>query len=77
MVRFLSVWFAIYSEDHALEMVFARQKTRAGANPESPRRNQLEINIREVRTPSHTVFTQEQNELFFPTICSILSGFGG
>ena len=64
MVQFRSVWFAIYSEDHALEMVFTRQKSRAGANPESPPRTQPEKNIHELRTPSQTVFTQEQNGLF-------------
>ena len=45
-------------------MIFTIKKARAGANPESPTRTQPEINIREVRTPSRTVFTQEQNELF-------------
>ena len=45
-------------------MVFTRYKSRAGANPESPPRTQPETNIHEVRTPSHTVFTQEHNELF-------------
>ena len=54
-----------YSEYHILEMVFTRQKSRADANIESPPRTQPEINIREVGTPSRTVFTQEQNELFF------------
>ena len=44
-------------------MVFTRQKSRAGANPEYPPRTQPETNIREVRTLSRTVFTQEQNEL--------------
>ena len=58
------MWFAIYSEDHALEMVFTRQKSRSDENPESPPRTQSEINIREVRTPSRTFFTQERNELF-------------
>ena len=52
------------TEDHALEMVFTRQKSRAGANPEYPPRAQHKINIREVRTPSRAVFTQEHNELF-------------
>ena len=47
-----------YSEDHALEMVFTRQKARVDANPESPPRTQPEINIHEVRTPSRTVFAQ-------------------
>ena len=45
-------------------MVFTIQKARADTNPESPTRTQPEINIREVRTPSRTVFTQEQYELF-------------
>ena len=58
------MWFVIYSEDHSLDMVFTRQKSRADSNAESFSRTQPEINIREVRTPSRTVFTQEQNELF-------------
>ena len=45
-------------------MVFTRKKARADANPESPRITQPEINIREIFTPSWTVFMQEQNELF-------------
>ena len=45
-------------------MVFTKQKSIAGTNQESPPRNQPETNICEVRTPSQTVFTQEQNELF-------------
>ena len=45
-------------------MVFTRQKAREGESPESPPRTQPEKNIREVRTPSRTVFTQEQNKLF-------------
>ena len=45
-------------------MVFTRQKARAGANPESPPKNHPETNIREVCTPSRTVFAQEQNELY-------------
>ena len=45
-------------------MVFTRQKSRAGENLESPPISQPGTNIREVRTPSWTVFTQEQNELF-------------
>ena len=55
--------FTIYSEDHALEMVFRRQKI-ADANPKSCPKTQPDINIREVRTPIWTVFTNEQNELF-------------
>ena len=53
-----------YSEDHELEMLFTRQKVRAGKNTESPPITQPETNICEVRTPSRTVFTQEHNELF-------------
>ena len=46
-------------------MVFTRQKSRAATNPEYLPRTQPETNIHEVRTPSRTVFTQEQNEFFF------------
>ena len=53
------MWFEIYSEDNALEIAFTRQKSRADTNPESPPRTHLETNIRYVRTPSWTVFTQE------------------
>ena len=49
-------------------MVLTRKKSIAGANPESPPRTQPEINIREVTNPSQTVFTQEQNELFFQQV---------
>ena len=45
-------------------MVFTRKKARADVNPESSLRTHPETNIREVRTPSRTVFTQEQNESF-------------
>ena len=45
-------------------MVFTRQKAIADANPEYPPKNQPEINICEVCTPSRTFFTREQNELF-------------
>ena len=57
----------IRSEDHALEIVFTRQKERLGANPESPQRTQAGTNIREVRTPSPKFFTKEQNELLVQT----------
>ena len=53
-----------YSEDHALEIIFTRQKARAGENLEYPTRTQPEKYIREVRTPSRTFFAQEKNELF-------------
>ena len=43
-------------------MVFTRQKEKAGGNPESTARNHTGTNIREVRTPRRTVFTQEQNK---------------
>ena len=45
-------------------MVFTGQKSRVDANPESSPKTQPVINIHELRTPSHKVFTQEQNELF-------------
>ena len=44
-------------------MVFTRQKSRAGANTESPPGTQPETNICEVCTPSPRVFMHEQNEL--------------
>ena len=47
-----------------MEMVFTRQKSRAGENKEIPPRTQPGTNIREVRTTSRKVFTQEKNELF-------------
>ena len=49
-------------------MVFTRQKSRAGENPESPPRTYPEKNIREVCTPSRKVFTMEHNELFFQQV---------
>ena len=52
------------TEYHALEIVFTRQKSRVDANPESPPRTHHKIDIHEVQTPSWTIFTQEQNELF-------------
>ena len=50
-----------YSEDHTLDMVFTRQKEKAGENPESTPITHPEINILEVRTPDRKFFTQEQN----------------
>ena len=38
------------------------KKARADANQEYPPRTHQEINIREIRTPTRTVFTQEHNE---------------
>ena len=49
-------------------MVFTRQKARTSANPESPARIQTGTNIREVRTPRRTVFTQEHNGLFIQRV---------
>ena len=49
-------------------MLFTRQTAKAGANPESPPRTHPGTNIREVHTPSRTIFTQEKNELFFRQI---------
>ena len=61
----LLFWFDLcgwrLTEDHSLKMVYTRQKARAGANPEYSPRIQHEINIREVQTPSKTVFTPEKN----------------
>ena len=44
-------------------MGFTRQKSRAGANPESPARTQPGTNIREECNPRRTVFKQEHNGL--------------
>ena len=49
-------------------MVFIRRKKRASANPESPPRTHPATNIHEVRSPSQTVFTQKQNELFIEKV---------
>ena len=49
-------------------MVFTRQKSRAGANPKAPTRTRPATNIRELRTPSQTVFTQKQKELFIEQV---------
>ena len=49
-------------------MVCTRQKSREGVNSEYSQRTQPVTNIREVRTPSRTVFTKEQNELFFQQV---------
>ena len=54
--------------DHALVMVFTRQKSIAGANLESPVRTQPGNNIHEVLTPRRTLFTREQNELFIQQV---------
>ena len=58
-------------------MVFTRQKARVGENPESPSRNQSGTNIREVHTPSRTVFTQEKNELFVQRVVQYFQGKEG
>ena len=60
--------------DHELKMVFTRQKSRAGENPDSSPRNNPETNIREICTTSHTVFIHKYNELFIEQViqCSHL-----
>ena len=49
-------------------MVFTRQKSRAGTNPEYPARTRPGTNIREVPTPRRTVFAREHNELFIQQV---------
>ena len=49
-------------------MVFTRQKSRAGANPEYPERTQSEKNIRQGRNPIWPVFTREHNNLFIQRV---------
>ena len=51
-----------------MEIIFTRQKSRAGANPESPPRTQPGKNRREVRTTINKVFTWEYNELFIQRV---------
>ena len=51
-----------------METVLTRQKSRAGANPESPPRTQPGKNIREERTTINKVFTWEYNELFIQQV---------
>ena len=58
-------------------MVFTRLKSRADANPESPPIIKHEINITEVPTPSQTVFSTEQNELFFQHVVQDSYGLEG
>ena len=58
-------------------MVYTRQKERAYDNPESPPRIQHKINIPEVPTPSLTVFTPEQNELFVQRVVQDAQGLEG
>ena len=54
--------------DHASEMVFTRQKSRANENPESPARTHPEKHIREGRNPRRPLFIQEQNDLFIQQV---------
>ena len=49
-------------------MVFTRQKSRAGENPDSSPRNNPETNIREICTTSHTLFIHKYNELFIEQV---------
>ena len=62
---------------HTLEMVFTRQRSRAGANPEYPARTHTGTSIREVRTTRRTVFTQEQNELFIQRVLQYYQEYKG
>ena len=71
------MWFAIYSEDHALGIVFTRKKSRVGVNTEYPPRTHSEKNIREVRTHNRTVFIQEQNELIVQQVVQYSQDFEG
>ena len=50
--------------DQASEMVFTKQKERAGANTESSAITQPVTNIHEGSNPIWPVFTREQNDLF-------------
>ena len=52
-------------------MVFTRQKSRAGANPESPARTQTGKYISEGSNPRRTVFTQEHNDLFIQRVLQL------
>ena len=58
-------------------MVYTRRKERADTNPESPPIIQRAINILEVPTPSRTVFTPEQNELFVQHVFQDAQGLEG
>ena len=60
-----------------MEIVFTIQKTKADNIPESPPRTQHEINKRELRTPSWTVFTKKQNELFVQQVVQDAQGLEG
>ena len=64
----ISVAKGNFIDRNKTELVFTRQKARAGENPQSPPRTQPDINIREVRTPSWTLFTQKQNKLFLQQV---------
>ena len=58
-------------------MIYTRLKVRADANPESPPRIQHKINIREVPTPSKTVFTPEHYELLVQRVVQDYQGLEG
>ena len=60
-----------------MEMVFTIQKAIAGANPESPLRFHPATSIREVYTPSRTVFTLKQNELFIEQVLQCSQNVAG
>ena len=58
-------------------MVVTRQKSREGANPESPPITQHEINIQEVQNPSLKFFTQEYTEAFVQQFVQDAQGLKG
>ena len=55
-------------QDHASEMVFNRQKARAGENPISPARTQPGKNIREGSNTRRKVLSLEYNDLFIQQV---------
>ena len=74
-------WFDLcgwrLTDDQALKMVYIRQKSRADANHESTPRIKHEIDTHKLPTPSRTVFTQEQNELFVQQVFQESQGLEG
>ena len=74
-------WFGLrgwqLTEDQALKMVYTRRKARADANPKFTPIIQYDINIREVPTPSRTVFTPGQNESFVQKVVQNAQGLEG
>ena len=54
--------------EHALEMVFTRQKAIVVADKYSPARSHPGTNTREGRNPRRPVFTREHNGLFIQRV---------